>query len=403
MKRIALTVVVLVALALGVGWAMRRGGAAEGTVEVRREPMQVWAAYDGYIESRTVRNIMPKMGGSATVIELAPEGATVQEGDVLVRFDSSQFDREALRLERDYRTALSDLDSLTNAKLPLEARDLEMRVLKAEADYAAEEKFLKDSRELLAEKLVAEAEVEQQKQKVDSMKAQAENLQEQLKLTREFLHPAAIERAQTALRSAEQELAAAQRQISNCTIYAPAGGVVVYKPVAVGGEYRTARVGDTLFKNQPFMALPDMSNLVVHLEVPESELSRVQLGQAVTVYPRAFPDRRFEGTVENIASMAQSRADRPSWQRYFHVIVALRNPGEALRSGMSVLCKILVLDESDALVVPRAAVRWEGGDPYVMLARHGKRSKTPVKLGIGNEQRFLVLDGLRAGDRVEEE
>ncbi len=70
---------------------------------------------------------------------------------------------------------------------------------------------------------------------------------------------------------------------------------------------------------------------------------------------------------------------------------------------MSVLCKILVLDESDALVVPRAAVRWEGGDPYVMLARHGKRSKTPVKLGIGNEQRFLVLDGLRAGDRVEEE
>lgn len=388
-------------LLLAAGAAFR-GGSDDTPNEavVRREPLQVWVTYDGYIESRNVRNIMPKIGGSATVIELAPEGAFVREGDVLVRFDSSQFDRDLVRLERDYLTARSDLAGLTNAKLPLELQDLEMRLLKAQADHAAEAKFLDDSQELLREGLVAEAEIQQQRQKVESLKAQADNLAGQLELTRRFLHPAAVERAETAVRSAEQELLAARRQVENCTILAPSEGVVVYKPLSVGGEYRTARVGDSLFKNQPFMALPDMSNLVVHLDVPESELSRVRIGVPVVLQPRAFPDQRFTGTVESVGSMAQSRVDRPNWQRYFHVIVALRDGGDALRSGMSVLCRLLVTDEPDALVVPRVAVRWDDPSPYCLVRERGGARKAPVELGPADESRFIVRSGLKEGDRV---
>lgn len=399
MRKIVIPAGLLLVAAVAAGF-LRHPRAESTDVAARREPLQVWTTYDGYLESRTVRNIMPKIGGSATVIEIAPEGSVVKEGDVLVRFDSSQFDREQLRLERDYLTAESDLESLTNAKLPLERQDLEMRQLQAQADYAAEAKYLEDSRDLLKEGLVAEAEVLQQKQKVESLKAQADNLEDQLKLTVQFLHPAEIERAETALRSAQQEWATAQRQISNCTIVAPSDGIVVYKPLSVGGEYRTARVGDTLFKNQPFMALPDMSNLVVHLDVPESELSRVRIGQTVSIQPRAFPDQRFEGTVESVGSMAQSRMDRPLWQRYFHVVVALRNGSDVLRSGMSVFCRVLVLDEKDALVVPRAAVRWDGAEPYCLVLRRGRSEKTSVVLGMADEQRFKIVSGLKEGDRV---
>jgi multidrug resistance efflux pump len=387
----------LLLLALLAGGAFRDRAPAPGSVEARMEPVRIWSTYEGYLESRTVRNIMPRIGGSATVVELAPEGSVVKEGDVLVRFDSSQFDREVLRLERDFRIARADLEGLTNAKLPLELRDLEMRMLQAQADHAAEARFLGDARDLLKEGLLAEAEIRQQEQKVESLRSQAENLKEQLRLTREFLHPSTVERAETALAAAAQEFQVARSQVSNCTIYAPAAGVVIYKPMSVAGEYRTARVGDTLYKNQPFMALPDMSNLVAHLDVPESELSRVRAGQPVVILPRAFSDLQFHGVVESVGSMAQTRMDRPSWQKFFHVIVALGEGGEQLRSGMSVLCRVLIHDEPSALVVLRAAVRWDGAEPYCLV---GRREKRPVKLGPADEQRFIVREGLRAGESV---
>jgi multidrug resistance efflux pump len=399
-KRILIIAAGLALVIIAASGAFRGENNEAGLVEVRREAVQIWSTYEGYLESRTVGNIMPRIGGSATVIELAPEGSIVKPGDVLVRFDSSQFDREVMRLERDYMTARSDLEGLTNAKLPLELHDLEMRMLQAQSDYSTEAKYLRDTRDLLKDGLVAEVEVQQQELKVESLKAQADNLAEQLSLTRQFLHPSTVERAQTLLAAAEQEYMAAQRQVENCTILAPMSGVVIYKPLAVGGEYRTARVGDTLFKNQPFMALPDMSNLVAHLDVPESELAYVRAGQAVSIQPRAYPGASFNGVVESVGSMAQSRMDRPAWQKYFHVIVALRDGGDELRSGMSALCKVLTHDETNALVVPRGAVKWDGAEPYCLVARRSHRDKKFVKLGPADEQRFIVRDGVQAGDRV---
>ena len=377
------------------------GGPHEAVREhvVARQPLQVWAGYEGYLESRTVRNIMSKLSGTATIIELAPEGAPVAPGDVLVRFDAAQLDRDLLRLEKDYALAASDLHSLTNAKLPLELRDLEMRLLQARSEKAVEEQFLADSRGLLDEGLIAEAEVRKQSDKVTALGLQVANLQQQLDLTRDYLHPEAVERARTTALAASQELALARLQLSNCVIQAASAGVVLFKPITVAGEYRTVRVGDSLYKNQPFMALPDMTDLVVHLDVPESELAAVRPGQSVSILPRSFPDLRLAGRVENVGAMASSRADRPAWQKFFHVVVALQEARPELRSGMSVLCRVLVHDEADALVIPRAAVRWDENRPWCRLAGGVRRD---LELGAGNDQWFGVRAGLQAGDRVQQ-
>lgn len=365
---------------------------------VTRQPLQVWSGYEGYLESRTVRNIMPKLSGSATITELAPEGATVDAGDVLVRFDSAQVDRDLLRLEKEYTLAASDLNSLTNAKLPLELRDLEMRVLQARSEQAAEEQFLTDSRGLLADGLIAEAEVRKQADKVESLRLQVTNLEQQLQLTRDYLHPEAVERARTTAAAAAQERELARLQLSNCVIRAATPGMVIYKAVTVASEYRTVRVGDSLFKNQPFMAVPDMTNLVVHLDVPESELSSVREGQTVAILPRAFPDLRLAGRVASVGAMAGTRVDRPAWQKFFHVVVSLQESRPELRSGMSVLCRVLVHDDPDALVIPRTAVRWDENRPWCRLAGGARRE---LELGSGNEQWFAVKVGVQAGDRVQ--
>ena len=345
-------------------------------------PLEVWTVYPGKLEARRVEIIMSKFNGSATIVELAPEGIPVHEGDLLVKFDSSQVERDLLKLRRDAQLARSDLERLEKAELPLELRDLEAQRLEARMSYEAERQYLEDSKGLLAEELVSEQEIEQQKLKVDQLRAQLDKLDQKIALTRDYLHPAALERARATLATAEQELALAERQLANCTVLAPADGVVVYRPLHVGGEFRTARVGDSIFKNQPFMIIPDMNDLIVELQIPEAELSRVEVGRAVRVTPLSYPGLVLRGRVETVGSMATTMMDRPGWQRYFRAMIGLLDTDPRLRSGMSV----------------QAEVHMENGRAWVRRA--GETKPREIKIGWGDIRNFEVLEGLAPGDVV---
>ncbi len=390
---------VLAVVILGSG-TFRGADRDDVLTEIKRGPLQVWSVYEGSLESRFRKNIMSQSMGPVTIVELAAEGTLVRQGDVVARFDSSQVERDVVRLERDHALAKAELESLENAKLPLELRDLEMQLVDARAQGDSEAQYLADSRQLLAEDLVSEQEVKQQEAKAAAAKALVEKLELQLRLTKEYLHPSALERARATLASAEQELASARQNIESCTIKAPADGMVVYRPVHAGGEFRTVRVGDTLYRSQPFMALPDMNDPVVQCDVPESELSRVNAGSAVMVVPLAYPDLRLGGAVESVGTMAQSLTGRPGSQRYFHVVIGLGEADARLRDGMSVRVSILSYASADALLVPRLCVEWDGETPYCEIARGGRRVRRELKLGMANDQYFEVVGGLEAGDRV---
>lgn len=362
-------------------------------------PLQVWTVYPGKLEARRVEVIMSRFNGSATIVELAPEGIPVKAGDLLVKFDGSQVERDLLKLQRDYQLAKSDLERLEKAELPLELRDLEAQRLEAQMTYEAERQYLEDSKALLAEELVSEQEIEQQKLKVDQLNAQLEKLDQKITLTRDFLHPAAMERARATLSSAEQELALAQVQLDNCTVTSPTDGVVVYRPLHVGGEFRTARVGDSLFKNQPFMIIPDMSDLVVEIQIPEAELSRVEPGREVRVAPLSYPDMKLRGRVETVGSMATIMVDRPGWQRYFRAVIGLLENDPRLRSGMSVQADILSYSTDQAVLIPRPYVHMENNQPVAHRATSANRTQ-PLRLGWADLRNFEVLDGLKPGDVV---
>ena len=390
---------ILVLILLGSG-TFRASDRELGIAEVKAGPFDVWTVYDGSLESRVQKDIMSFMGGSAAIMELAPEGTTVREGDVLVRFDSSQVERELLKLERDYAAAKAEHESLFKAKLPLELRDLEARLGDARVTRESESQYLIDCRQLREEALISEQEVKQQEIKVGAAQTQVENLEFQLDLTRKYLHPSALERAQAAMTSAEQELSLTKQQLQNCSVRAPADGMVVYRPVHVGGEYRTVRVGDTLYRNLPFMALPDMSKPVVQCNVPESELSLVRVGSEVQVVPVAYTDLKLAGKVESVGSMAQSVVGRPEWQRYFRVTIGLADGDERLRAGMSVRAYILSYSSSNSLAVPRTAVQWENETATCEVIRGSRKDRRELQLGMANEQYFEVLKGLEPGERV---
>lgn len=403
MKRgwwVAAGAAVVVGLVL-VGTCRRSG--EPGVTDVRdvtAGSLQSWSVYDGGLESRSQKDIMSQLGGSATIVEILAEGTRVKKGDLLVRFDANQMERDIVKLERDVSMARAELDSLENAKLPLEIRDIEQRLDDAKSSLASESQYLDDCRELAKDELISAQEVHQQELKVEAAKKQLETTKMQLKLTKEYLHPSALEKAKASLAGSEQELKITRQQMERCTIFAPIDGMVVYRPIRTGSEQRSVRVGDTIYRSQPFMAIPDMSDLIVRVAVPEAELSRVEAGHEVIVAPVAYPDLSLKGVVESVGSMAQSVNGRPDWQRYFEVVVALKESDPRLRPGMTVRTRILAGARDAAVLVPRMAVSWEGNAAFCTVIKGSRRQRRDVELGISNEEFFEVLSGLQPGEKV---
>jgi HlyD family secretion protein len=381
------------------------GGAVHGPdisddeiIRAKKEPFVVWASYQGQLESNTVSTIMSGFHGTATIIHIAPEGLRVSKGDVLVRFDSSALERELVKLERDVTLAGLELNGLEKAELPLELKNIEADLTKAKLDYETESQYLKESISLAKEGLVSDQEVKKQKLKVDEITAKFNTLKLQKKLTKEYLHPSRIEKAKATLASAEQELILTRGQLDKSIIRAPMDGVTSYRPINVGGEFRVVRIGDTVYPNQPFMVLPNIDDLVIHIEVPENELSRVQVGNKVLIYPVAFPRLKLNGVVRSVGAVAQSSPLHPAWQKYFRATIDLEDIESQLRPGMSVTANIFAYSNENATVIPRTTVSWENGQPFADVITGSKVEKRLLELGMANNELFEVVDGVSPGD-----
>lgn len=398
---------ILVALlvAVAIGWAWR-GDPAEPLAAdadfavVGRGAFEVVSVHDGLVESRRVISVSSRFQGAATLVELVPEGSRVEAGTVLARFDASEVETRVRKLEQDLAIARTELRSFEQARAPLQAKELELALAEAGRKLAAEQRYLEDSEALLKDAMVSAQEVEQQRRKVRGLAAEVERARLAFELTRDFLHPAELDKATSAVLAAEQSLAIAREQVAHSTVRAPADGVVVYKPLSLGNEFRRARVGDALYPNQPFLVLPDMDDLVVVLDVPESELQHVREGAAAVLQPLAFPDLQLSGRVEQVGVVAQSVPGRAEWQKYFHVVVGLDQAGDRVRPGMSVIARIVSYRAEDVLQVPRRAVHWRDGVPQVQVATQEGTGWRTVTLGRANLASFEVDDGLVAGERV---
>jgi len=367
---------------------------------VQRGNLQVWTSYEGTIQSRTVRGISSQLGGSVTIVELIPEGTQVQKGAPLVRLDTSTYERELVRVDRELSLAKAEYESLTRARIPLEKNEMEIRLLQANSELQEAEDALADLHELIAEGLIPEQDAVQQKKKNIVLRATYENIEQQLALTVDFLHPSAIDRAGAQLQSAQREWEMSQKQLEQSVIEAPSDGIVVYQPLPISSEYRTVRVGDTVFRNQVFITLPDMSNLIVQLDVPEYELTLAQEGRPVVVTPIAYPGVKLPGIIESVGSMAQTRPDRPGRQKYFQVVVRLLETRTELRSGMSARVQVLSHDETDTVLVPRSAVSWENNEPYCTIVQGSRLKREHIVVGIAGVKEYSVREGLEAGQRV---
>ena len=368
--------------------------------DVTRGTLTVTASLDGVIRARHVETIRAPLPGSATIVALADEGAAVTKGDLLARFDSSQLEREALRLEKETERAAADLHALERAELPMEAEQLKADATQARLEHDIENKFLEDSRTLVERNLISPQEIRQQELRVQGLLERKNQLQRRLELLTEHLHPSRLARARAQHELVAEQLATVQSQIAHADVRAPADGLIVFQPIATGGELRPVRVGDTIFQNQPFMFIPDLDDLQVECFVPESDLSGIAVKAPADIQPVAYPRQRLPGRVEHVSAMALARPGYPAWQKYFRLLVTINDSGDKLRPGMSANVTITTYNNPAAVRLPRQAVQWRERVPFCTVRTESASQLRQLQLGQADATCFEVIDGVEVGETV---
>ena len=386
----------LAAILLSTGCG-RSGGEAPRLAAAARGPIRMTVPFQGELEARRVEMITVGIQGSAVLAALAPEGARVEKDGLLARFDAAQIEQDLARQESDLVRARQELESLEKAELPLEILELESKARDARAEYAAEERFLDSVRDLAARGLMSTGEVARQEEKVAALETRAGQVEERVELTRRHVHAARLAKARAALAAAEQQRDFTARQLALCEVRAPVAGVATLLPLPVGGEYRTAHVGDTLFHNQAFLCLPDPTEYVVRGFIGEAELPWVKPGKAVLAVPAAFPQIRLAGRVESVGGLAQTRPGQPAWRKYFPVQIALDAFSEPMPVGISVRADIVAGESTQALLLPREAVTWRAGQAFV---RRPTGEDQVVETGLADDWNVEITDGLEEGAQV---
>lgn len=204
------------------------------------------------------------------------------------------------------------------------------------------------------------------------------------------------------------KLADIELQIDAATIEAERPGLVVYGGADQGSNrYRGSsnqeaiQEGATVRERQPILTIPDMREMAVRVDIHESAVQRVEVGQPAVVYIDAFPDVRLTGEVIKVAVVADSANSfmNPDLKVYPSQ-VRIDGTHDWLRPGMSAQVEILVASLADVVYVPVQAVGYFGSDQVVYVSSGGSVERRVIEVGDFSDSFIEVVSGIEEGEEV---
>ena len=183
------------------------------------------------------------------------------------------------------------------------------------------------------------------------------------------------------------------------TIEAPMDGMVVRQQIFRSGEFAMVEVGDRLYPGVLFVKIMDTENMQVEGVVNQTDGHAVKIGMEARVGLDAFPELQFEGTVHSIGALAKSGSQN-QFIREIPIRIRIKGSHPKLIPDLSAYADVVLEQEDNVTLVPRAAVFEEAGQPYVFVRRGERFEKRPVELGRKNPVSAAVVSGLEPGEEV---
>jgi len=362
--------------------------AAKGSiVKVTRGTLDQSLTLRGSVRSAREAILVFKVRGSIADIAVAA-GDQVKQGTLIAQLDDVQYAQEvaAARYEVDKATIVlqqaqarlaayeTRIETLKNL-LPhyIELRDQRWQIYRLKAPTAA------DHARALAEYnayLDADADVRRYTTELNTLNTDRQ------------ITALDIELYQKQVQYLQQRVTYLQERYAGTKLVAPFDGLVVSID---------RRVGEWIESYEPIGTLADPRQLIVEVNVPETQIASVSVGQVVRVVLDGFPDKNFTARVKEIASQASIYQGK----NVYRTLVTFDNLSQVpatLRMGADVA--FMRASKENVLLVPTKAIQQDGSTSYVTVLREGNWERVPVQVGANGSTHTEIVSGLSEGEQI---
>ena len=327
---------------------------------------------------------------SIQIIKLAEEGTMVKEGDFLVQFDAGEFEKQLEQKQNELKNAEAELQSLQANQ------ESNMAQLVASLET---QRYSHRQAEITLSQMKYEAKIKREQKEIEMKKADISLAQAEKKIkAQKTIDEADRKKALLKIKQANLEVEKIEKYIKTCTMTAPAQGLVVYEKIWGPSGRQKIKVGDTPWRGQGIISIPDLSVMQVQTNVNEVDISKIRKEQEVIIKLDSHPDVTYYGTITDIANLARSEGRDESKVKVFDVTVTIKEGEERLKPGMSASCQIITDKIEDVLSVPLQSV-FEKEEQTVVYVMPGAKKRV-VELGQKNSDYVVINKGLEKGEKV---
>lgn len=416
----------------------QRGIVTVQTGRVVRQDLTAIVTASGEIKPKNYINLGANAMGPLTDIRVK-EGDRVRKGQVVAQIENTQASAEVAAQQAAIRSA--EADSAASEAAAKAADDAiataNAGMAKAQAELERTKLNFARAEELYKSKLLAKQDYDQKKAEYDSATASIEDARTRIAQAKSMKAQALAQEksAQTRVAQAKANLQRVNDILQKFSVIAPLDGIVTNLPVRVG---ETVVQGIQNSPGSTIMTVADMSVITAEVKVDETDIVTVKMDQQADVTIDAIPNKTFRGHVTEIGNTAILRstgvaasqsAVSSQEAKDFKVVIALDNPPDDIRPGLSCTAKVVTATRKRALSVPIQAltVRQKGElapappkngvqaapkvDPAlerankeeiqgVFVIANGKAEFRKVDTGITGATDIEVTSGLNDGDEI---
>ncbi|HEV2453236.1 MAG TPA: efflux RND transporter periplasmic adaptor subunit [Verrucomicrobiae bacterium] len=332
-------------LAVGAGaWWWRAQGSLKLsflTAVVKRGAVAATISASGTIEPEETVDVGAQVAGRITAFGTDINGKTidydsvVEKGAVLAKIDDSVYAAAlAVAKAQVEQARAGELSAAANLE------QMNAKLAQAQAEW-------KRAQSLLSFKLMAQVDY-------DTDEANYEVARSDVSVAE-----AGVAEAKAATVQAQAALDGAQRNLDFCIITSPVNGVIIDRRVNIGQTVVSSLNAPSLF-----LIARDLTKMQIWVAVNEADVARIKPGAPVTFACDAFPGRQFAGTVGKVrlnATMTQNVV-------MYTVEVNTENPDNTLLPYLTANVNFTVSAQTNALLVPNAALRWSPSSPNEIVA-----------------------------------
>jgi HlyD family secretion protein len=340
--------------------------------KVQRQDLTSKVSANGRIDAKRKVDLSANVMGQ--VVNLAVrEGDVVKKDDFLLQIDQKQLAASARSADAALQAVFSDRDA-------------------AKAQSIAAEQDFQRAQKNFDQKIVPRADLDRAQSARDSARANVMALEQRISQARENLN-------------------AARDTLQKTTMRAPMAGIVTALPVEEG---EVAVIGTMNNAGTVLMTIADMSVVEAVMEVDETDVPSVKVGQRASVTIDAYPNKTFPGLVTEVASSPIKRnglsGSGSTEAVNFEVKIQIENPPPGVRPGFSASADIITGTRSKALAIPIQAlvVREKKGstpgkpqdEEGIFLNENGAVKFALVKTGLSGDSLIEIVSGAKDGQQI---